>query len=512
MRPLGTLFRTQETFLRTFLENDKILVLKARQEGLTTIAILALLWWCLRLPQGGGVLQLTHESEAVASLNEKLRTVLENLPKALRPRIARDTAKQIGVGQVVFTQRMAGGRSQGRSFSYQHQHYTEMAFYPQGSASVKGRGVDRQVWASVNATVRKIPGVSKTIVESTANGPGGLFAELCAKAQKSKEWAFLFFPWFYTRKYTKPIPDGWELNDEEEEMLRLYAAEGLTVEHLVWRRSQLEDELVDIDNFRREYPSNRDEPFLVTGSQFFPTDVLRTLEAFTAKETAKDDIVLFEQPEADREYYGGFDTSGGTGRDFASLYVLRDDGKLVARWRSATTSPHNQAEIGAKLSGKYNRALTCVEGNKYGLGVWNEMRRLGANVWSKDGKPFWMQRGNLATKDEVLAFARGLLQRGVFSPQSEATGDEAAPTRMEPWLFCPHVVQELSIMQEDDKGNIQAPEGFHDDAAIAWVLAVWCARDRLRARATPRLWTPDEARAYRAKMLREFVTRQERRG
>jgi hypothetical protein len=506
-RPLGRLRPEQAAFLRAFLQHDRVLVLKSRQIGMTTAATLALLWWVLRSPAGGGVVQLTHESDAIASLNSKLRVALQSIPAAYRGRIRPDTASHIGMGRALFRQRMAGGRSQGRAFTYQHQHYTEMAFYPQGSASVKGRGVDRQVWASVNATVQQRPGFSRTVVESTANGPGGLFHELVKTARESPGWAFLFFPWFFTTENTIAVPKDWERTDDETEMLRLYAAHGLTDEHLMWRRMKLNDERVDPDNFRREYPSNRDEPFYVTGSQFFPPNILNTLTAHTDPRQDKLHLVIIEEPIPGRLYFGGQDTSGGVGRDYGVCQVLRDDGKLVARWRDNHTSPLEQARIGAKLSAKFNRALWLVEANRHGASVFAEMSRLGTNLWTDNkGKPFWTQRGSVSTKDRLVDLARDLLLLGVFNPQRVATQWEDAPVAMESWLFDSIVVAELGNMREDERGNVTAPDNQHDDSAMAWMLAVWCARDKLRARTRSQLWTPDEARAARMKALRDMVT------
>jgi hypothetical protein len=506
-QPLGKLWPEQLAFLAAFLTHDRILVEKSRQQGLTTVASLALLWYVLTCPDGGGVIQLTHESDAIASLNEKLRVAIQSVPSRFRPQVTKDTANHIALGKCSFRQRMAGGRSQSKSFTYQHQHYTEMGSYPQGSASVNGRGVDRQVWASTNATIKQKPGFSKTVVESTAHGPHGLFHELCKVAWESPAWAFLFFSWFYTDENTAPVPDKWERTDDEDELLRLYAAEGLTDAHLVWRRQKLDDEKVDPEQFRQNYPSNRHEPFYVTGSQFFPVEVLNRLTAYADPRTDKQALVMLEEPIPGRLYFIGMDTSGGVGRDYAVVVVLRDDGKLVARWRDNRTGPHEQARIGAKLSAKYNRALTLVEANRHGASVFSEMSRLGVNLWTDaKGKPFWTQRGSIATKDRLVDLAKDLLTLGVFNPQAVATQWEEAPVRMESWLFDAVIVSQLSDMREDDKGNVTAPDDHHDDSAMAWMLAVWCARDKLRARTRAQLWTPDEARAARSRRLREMVT------
>ena len=499
--PLGRLRPEQEDFLATFLENDRILVLKARQVGLTTISTLAMLWYVLTLPQGGGVIQLTHESDAIASLNGMLRTAVQSIPAEIRPFIHPDTANYIGLDKgnkikARFRQRMAGGRSQGRAFTYQHQHYTEMAFFPQGSASVKGRGVDRQVWASVNATVKHQSGVSKTIVESTGNGPEGMFYDLCAKARGDSGWAFLFFPWFFTNEYAMDVPKGFEVNEDEAGLLSLYGDKGLDLRHLVWRRMKMETENLDIENFRREYPSNPDEPFYATGSTYFNLAKLNLLSSRADASSVKQDWMQWEQPIPGRQYFIGQDTSGGVGKDYAVIVVLRDDGKMVARWRSNHVKPIEQARMAAKISATYNRGIVLVEANRHGRAVFEELGRLGVNRWTQDGKPYWTQRGSISSKDQLVALAAELLDGGAFDPG----GIE------ESWLPDPVVISELASMREDKLGNVCAPNDHHDDSAMAWMLALWCARRNLRKRATTKLWTPEEARAHRQRALLQLVT------
>lgn len=507
IRPLGRLWPEQARTVDELMVRDMVLVLKARQIGLTTVICLFLLWYLLNRPHGGGCIQITHESKAIASLNGKLRTAMQSVPDRWRPAFSRDTADEIALGPASFHQHMAGGRSQGRAFTYQHQHYTEMAFYPQGSASVKGRGVDRQVWAAVNATVELQPG-HKVIVESTANGPGGLFHELCMGARKSSAWGFLFFPWFFTNRYSLPIPERWELTDEERGLLTLYADSGMTENHLAWRRFKLEDQQYDRENFEREYPNNPDEPFRHTGGQFFDLDELNILAARADQRTAKTEFVVWEKPDPSRRYFVGGDPSGGTGRDYATFFVLRDDGKLVCRFRNNRVKPIKFATHLARVASLYGKAPVLVELNHHGRSVDDELIRLGARVWRDDEtkKGFWTQRGANNTKDRLLDYAADLIANGSFRPNAL---DES-------WLPDPIVIAELSAMVEGKDGNVSVPEDAadddddetrvrHDDSAMGWMFALWCAKKYMQRRSQVKLWTPDEARAARFARVHDMV-------
>lgn len=488
IRPIRTLRGQQIEFVETFFrDNRPIFVVKPRQVGITTIACACFVAHMLTSPGAEALIQIAHEGAALASLNQKIRVMLQGLPPELRPHLPRDTANHIEMGHNhgSFTQQMAGGRGQGKSFTYQHDHHTEMGSWPTGSSAVKGRGVDRQVWSSIRAT-RHNTERGRTVVESTAHGPGGLFYTLYQAAAASSQWNLLFWPWFYDDEYAlKELPKGWERTDEENEMLAKYADKGLTDLHLAWRRRKMVDEDQGPVEFRQNYPSNRDEPFLIDEKgAVFDIQALNNLAAFTdtRRFPGAPELVIYEEPHLGHSYGIGMDTSAGVGRDWAVAYVVRDDGKLVARWHSNKKPPAAQAAAVAQLSSRYG-APVLVEYNRHGKFVFHELARLGARLWrDANGKPWWTQRGaNSNSKDRLIDFAAALVQEGHFLPSG------AGDSRLADSLL----ILELASLTESDKGNLEAPEGKHDDHAMAWMLALWCVRGHLRKR-PQKLWAPPE--------------------
>ena len=227
----------------------------------------------------------------------------------------------------------------------------------------------------------------------------------------------------------------------------------------------------------KEMPSlssfNWEDPFLLADSTWFDAELLnRVLARLPTKrvDTARSTYLPYEEG---HKYYIGMDTSGGSGRDYAVIVVLRDDFSVAAVWRSNTASPNQQADMGAALSAEYGGATVLCEQNNYGKAVIARMRKLGARCWvdRATGKDFWTQGGRAGqTKKMVYSFARGLI--------NDSMACSAAP--MSPVLLNdPEVIRELMIVREDERGNIQAPNGKHDDHADAYVLALWCARNAI---------------------------------
>jgi hypothetical protein len=469
------------------------LVLKARKIGITTICVGWQFHQLLVAPERRGVLSVTHEEESQATVNNMLRVMANGLPRGLRPRLAIDNQDHLQLGNgSEFKQIVAGGRSQGRSMTFQYDHWTEMAFYPEGSAAIRGSAVDRAVWASVKSTVHKAP-FSRTIVESTANGPKGRFYELCQVARRSKEWNFLFFPWFRTYRYTRELPDGWEMTDDEAEMLAMYGEKGLTERHLAWRRYKMEDEDLSLPLFRKEFPSTADEPFLVTGGMWFDAEMVNRMIALGRPDLCPEtrDLVKMLPYHQGRRYFIGVDTSGGVGRDWAVIQVIRDDLVQCAVWRSNTTKPRGQAEQAAKLSTAYGRAPVLCEANRHGRTVISHMERDGVLLWKDDdGKDFWTQMGKAGnTKYMVMDHAADLVKQGYFVPSGGGT-----------LVYDPTTLSELADLQEHENGNIAASGDGHDDHAMAWCLALWCGRRYLRGKPNAnRLRETHEARMRRVR-------------
>ena len=67
------LLPAQEEFLRTWKRHRRILVLKSRQLGITTVTTLCFVHQALVMPHGYNTLTVTHEGEAVGSTNQMIR-------------------------------------------------------------------------------------------------------------------------------------------------------------------------------------------------------------------------------------------------------------------------------------------------------------------------------------------------------------------------------------------------------------------------------------------------------
>jgi hypothetical protein len=480
-RPIVDLHPEQVEVMQAFGTHDQILILKPRQIGITTI-VLALLYVDLTTcPDPISLLSITHEMGAMGRMNGMLRTFNDGVPRMVRPPLTKDNSRELEWAHngAIARQVMAGGRGAARSHTHQMLHATEMGFWPKGSAASAGADVDRTMWASANATLHEGPH-RKVVVESTGDGPTGIFYELCKAAQTSSDWAFLFFPWSRFSAYELDVPKDWRPAREEEELAVEW---GLSDRKLAWRRAKLITMGGDVRRFRKEYPLSWMDPFLLTDQMWFDIENLNRWAASLSASVAKTGLTVFHPYEAGRNYYIGQDTSGGSGGDDAALQVLRDDLVQCARWRSNTTKPLAQAEMAAAVSIMYGRALVLCEANNHGKVVIEKMDALGVNLWKSHGKDWYTQRGSsLNTKEWLFDHAAPLVDGNLVE------------------FGCPVTVAQLMLMMQHADGSIGPATGAdHDDLAMAFLLALWCAKSAPRGeRARPSTLEQRRRRIHRA--------------
>jgi hypothetical protein len=147
----------------------------------------------------------------------------------------------------------------GRSAPYNWAHLSEAAFY-------------RDMGTLMTGLMQRIPNSrdSGLIIESTANGMGGDFYDLCQRAMDPRRaggWEFVFFGWWEHPEYRRTPEPGFKLTRDELAELQKY---NLQVDQIAWRRWQIETACEGkIERFRQEQPGNPQEAFQSSGRTIF---------------------------------------------------------------------------------------------------------------------------------------------------------------------------------------------------------------------------------------------------
>ena len=254
-------FNRAQIYLHERLQKQKeatgkvrAVILKGRQQGCSTY-IQARFFHQVITSRGKKAFILTHDKEATKNLFNMAQRFYENLESGLVPKP--DTAnakelyfKEIDSGYAVGT---AGNKSVGRSQTIQLMHASEVAFW--AFAEEHSKGILQAVSNEIGTEI---------IMESTANGIGNYFHQRWVSAMGESEYQAIFLPWYWQDEYTYQT-EGMSLTDEEQELFALHSKNGLTKEHLSWRRLKINEFSKDFDAgreyFNVEYPMNATEAF-----------------------------------------------------------------------------------------------------------------------------------------------------------------------------------------------------------------------------------------------------------
>jgi hypothetical protein len=109
----------------------RIVSLKARQQGLSTVISAWMYWWLSQHPAQKGVV-ICHKAEGTNALFGMYRRIHKNVPDALRPSTEYSSKKELAFDKLDSSIMVAtaGGDAVGRGDCVTHAHRSEVAFWP----------------------------------------------------------------------------------------------------------------------------------------------------------------------------------------------------------------------------------------------------------------------------------------------------------------------------------------------------------------------------------------------
>lgn len=404
-------------------EGFEAIILKARQLGFSTFAVLLMTAMCMCFKDQTMML-VAHRQDTAEELYEKVLHVMDTLPQQLRPKLGKQNSEQIQfesiLGQrlnskILIKTASATNDSLGRGISINFLHCSE---YPRWAGNKE---------AQLNSLFDSCSANAIKIIESTAQGYDD-FRDRYIAAEEGKSNAIpLFYAWFTKDSYS--IPNS-KIEDYDPEELILKEKFNLSDDKLAWRRWKIREYGGDVNMFHQEFPSTPSEAFIASGSCCFnlnnlnerilklmyfnpkhkgyfrySTDYDRQLMAVTisnvewVEDRTNGYIELYDEVNKRMPYVIGVDTSGD-GSDYNASIALDN----VNRNHIATLHSNNldSKEYSRQLYclGTYlNNALLVVETN-YNAGVVanlkefrypllymteNEMENLNSDLKSKYG-------------------------------------------------------------------------------------------------------------------------------
>jgi hypothetical protein len=456
----------------------RALQLKGRQQGVSTYAE-GRFFWRVTHSRGVRAFILTHEQEATHNLFGMVQRYYDHCPPMLKPSIRASNAKELSFDRLDSEYKLgtAGTKGVGRSSTIQFFHGSEVAFWPHAETHLAG----------VLQAVPNEPG-TEVLLESTANGVGGVFYELWQEASQSAgRYEAIFLPWFWQAEYRLPVSGEFERSAEEDELARLYQLDDA---QLLWRREKIR-ELKSADLFRQEYPCTPEEAFIFSGRGAFEQAWLDAAEreCFAPRyraevDFAKRDVIkrdsgalrVWDEPKPGCRYVIGADVAEGIGHgDFSCADVLEvETGHQVAQWHGHC-DPDHFGRILDLLGRRYNRALLGVERNNHGLVTLTTIR--GENY------------PNLYAQQDIERRSEGVETRKfgwltTAKSKFKLIDQLASELRdKDHGIACKETVSEMRTYVIEENGSYNAKPGCYDDRVMSRALAGEMLRTMPRRRA-----------------------------
>ena len=438
----------------------RAIVLKARQQGISTYCAGRVFWKTFYTPYTKSVV-MAHDSATSDALFNMSRNIIDNMEDP--PKLQKSNAKEIlfeenKSGYRLYT---AGSKEAGRGTTPTIAHLSEVAFWQ----------FDEQILAGLFQGISQEMG-TEVILESTANGASGEFYRLFQGAMRGEnEYIPIFLPWYITKEYRRPAPEGFEKTVEEEELVEKY---DLDDDQLYWRRLKIAES--GENKFRQEYPATPEEAFLVSGNSVFDQEVLLNYEVQAPnyvrnydegssyfEDSREGHLEIWIPPTYDQKYIIGADVALGVGQDHSTAVVMNTNREVCALFRDNHVDPSMFGDMLFYLGRYYNNALLAVESNSLGIATLNRLKQMNylnlyyqtksANLSNEEGsKPGF--RTTVSTKPMII----GNLKRAIEDYDVDIKSDI--------------IIGELKTYVAEENGATNALPGNFDDTVIALAISL----------------------------------------
>lgn len=513
----NNLLTTQKYFVEQVVSGIEegihtFVILKGRQEGITTICAALDLFWHYEYPGMQGTFA-AHEEEARDKFRAMLTMYHGGLPKKFRQPVLQNNRYFISWKNRSLIQMQIGGSSKkkgskGRGSGIIYIHATECSSWE-----------DEESLSSIKASLAQKNPNRLAIFESTARGFNMFHSELWKPAKRAVTQRAIFIGWWLNELYRKEKDSAeyrcyWDgrPTPQEREWLRaikIFYGADLEPEQMAWWRWMSAEQITDETLMLQEYPPTEEHAFQLSGSSFFSVTRLEQITQAikmqedpkyfrfkftddfletTCEETVEQmgELIVWEEPEEGAWYSIGADPAYGSS-DWADGFAIEifrcyaDRFEQVAEYCVTDLSTYKFAWVLCYLAGAYRGSMINLEVNGPGQQVMVEIN----NLRRRAG----MIRRSAASKEftDVMSHLQYFLYRRQDSPGGAGfvygtlttqgvkhgymNGFRDLLYRSHAVLHSEELLDEMKIVVLEDDGFLGASGRGKDDRVIASALA-----------------------------------------
>lgn len=412
----------QKDLFNTLRNNDRIIILKARQMGFSTAAVGWIYHRTITTPGTTSAI-IGYNGDLTKELLDKVKEFYSSTPNSMKPTIQYNSKTEISFPKIKSKIIVLPSTDNvGRGYTIHNALLTELAMW---------ENAEEKMAALTNA----VPNDGKIIIESTPRGAGNLYHRMWSDDTNryiKKEYGWW---WGYTEK---------EIEQKRRENDPMKFAEEYGLEFLATGRPVFDQSA--LLRQRKNILKVGDKVTSANGLESF----VRVDEGWT----------IYHEPLANRMYVMGVDTSEGvTGGDYSVAVIMdRITGEEVAFYRELI-APDKLGDVLDKMGRKYNNAFMVVEANNHGLTVLTILKqKLYPSIYFRPTK-FDALASSWSDK---MGWKTTVMTRPLLIDDLNQVMREAHIT-----IHSKEILDEMTVFIYD-KGNAMVPQqGFHDDCIFA---------------------------------------------
>ena len=436
------LYQFQEETLQDFQENDRMVILKSRQLGISTLTAGFSLWTIL-FHNDKNILVVAIDQNTSKNLVTKVHVMFNSLPSWLKLKAEESNKLSIRLSNGSQIKAIASTGTSGRSEALSLVIIDEAAFVEEAE----------DLWASLQQTLST---GGKGIILSTPNGTGNFFHKIWTKAEsgETKGWKTKRLPW-------QVHPDrnqAWRVRQDEELGVRLAAQE------------------CDCD-------------FSTSGNTVVSPDLI----AYYNQNYVKDPIEkrgfdgnlwVWEVPDYSKNYIVSADVARGDSEDYSAFHVIDVvNCTQVAEYKGQLTTK-DYGNLLVSVATEYNNALLVVENNNIG---WASLQQIidrdyqntfysAADLTVVDVEKTYSNKLNTADKKLIPGFATTSKNRPLIISNLELFFRQKQVIMKSKRLY-----EELNVFIWNGP-KAEAMKGYNDDLVMAIGIGLWVRETALKLR------------------------------
>ena len=436
-------FDFQDDTLKQLQENDRALILKSRQMGISTL-MAAFSLWMMTFHEGKNILVLSIKQDTAKEVVTKVKLAWENLPSWLKLEALEKPALSLKLKNNSRILAASSDSDAARSFSASILILDEAAFIDNAE----------DVWTAAQQTLASTKGIA--VILSTPNGVGNFFHQLWIDSERGKNT-------FHRIK----LP--WYLHPERNQ---------------TWRDRQTKE----LGPKRSSQECDCD--FLTSGNTVVEMDVIEFYRISKVVEPIQKkgfdgNYWLWEFPAYTRSYIVSADVARGDGKDYSAFQVIDVETVTQVAEYVGKIPPKEFGIMCTLAAREWNNALLVIERETVGFAALQPaMDEQYPNLFYSNSDPtkyvdVQHQLKNKYYADErrlIPGFGTTMKTRPLIVSKLESyfrlREIEARSSRL---------IEELAVFIWDGQ-KPQAMTGYNDDLVISMCIGLWVRDTAMRLR------------------------------